>query len=426
MSSSTAVLQLHHRDTFERNVTRALAAGAGAGALFWLSSRLGIHVPLPFLGIAATALACVRGDKWDRRMLAALSVVLPAIAWMVAPSVGWAVALAGASAGALMVKSRLSEKGEEGSVGANRPTAMHYVATAAGTAGLAVAGSQVASILAQRLTDVQTPVFLNNVVAGTIVALFAGLGSLGAHIALSSDPVEARCEEVITQLSGEFHDQAVKALSLYRSCGQSLAALPREPAREELARTIQKLTKDAIELAAEWAGVEAQIHDEAHRDLERQVAELTRSAQTARDPIAKKQLELAAQSLTEELGRLGETRLKGERVLAKTKSQVALLERARVALIGMRSAHASVRAAELSAVSRKLNALALSQADEAKLAHEVATSSELAATELAAHDAKVRAELSQARVPVEVSPVAPVSADEVGEASEGKHETIKN
>ena len=33
MSSSAAVLQLHHRDAFERNVTRALVAGAGAGAL---------------------------------------------------------------------------------------------------------------------------------------------------------------------------------------------------------------------------------------------------------------------------------------------------------------------------------------------------------------------------------------------------------
>ena len=76
---------------------------------------------------------------------------------------------------------------------------------------------------------------------------------------------------------------------------------------------------------------------------------------------------------------LGELKLKRERVLARLKSQVALLERARVALIGLRSTHATVRAAELSAVSRKLNALALSQAEEAKAGHEVATSVELTA-----------------------------------------------
>jgi hypothetical protein len=97
--------------------------------------------------------------------------------------------------------------------------------------------------------------------------------------------------------------------------------------------------------------------------------------------VAKKQLELAASSLKEELERLGEMRLKRERVLAKLKSQVALLERARVALIGMRSSHATVRAAEMSAVARKLNALATSQADEAKLAHAVATNAEIAALE---------------------------------------------
>ena len=40
-----------------------------------------------------------------------------------------------------------------------------------------------------------------------------------------------------------------------------------------------------------------------------------------------------------------EMRLKRERIVAKLKSQVALLERARVALIGMRSGHVQVKAA---------------------------------------------------------------------------------
>ena len=93
--------------------------------------------------------------------------------------------------------------------------------------------------------------------------------------------------------------------------------------------------------------------------------------------MARQQLELAARSLGEERERLGELKLKRERVLARLKSQVALLERACVALIGLRSTHATVRAAELAAVSRKLNALALTQAEEAKAGHEVATSVEL-------------------------------------------------
>jgi hypothetical protein len=362
-------------------VTRALAAGAGAGVVGFLAQKLQVQVSMSFLALVATSLACVRGDKMDRMLLTGLSVVLPALPWLFGFSAGWTVALAGAAAGLLMVKSRLAERGEEGSVGVDRPGALHYVGTALATGGLAVAGTEVAKILSSRLTDLSTPTVINAAVSGLIIALFAGIGSLGSHIALKSDPVEAAVEEMLPSLTGEFETQINKALNLYRQAGTQLAALPRDSAREELARTLQKLTKDAAELAGEWAGVEAQVQENAHADLQKEIDELTASAKAARDSVARQQLEGAARSLKEELGRLGEMRLKRERVLARLKSQVALLERARVALIGMRSTHATVRAAEMAAVSRKLNALAMAQGDEAKLGHEVATAAELTTLE---------------------------------------------
>ncbi len=379
--SNAAVIQLQHREAFERNVTRALAAGAGAGVVGFLAQKAQVQVSMSFLALVATSLACVRGDKMDRMLLTGLSVVLPALPWLFGFSSGWTVALAGAAAGLLMVKSRLAERGEEGSVGVDRPGALHYVGTALATGGLAVAGTEVAKILSSRLTDLSTPTVINAAVSGLIIALFAGIGSLGSHIALKSDPVEAAVEEMLPSLTGEFETQINKALNLYRQAGTQLAALPRDSAREELARTLQKLTKDAAELAGEWAGVEAQVQENAHADLQKEIDELTASAKAARDSVARQQLEGAARSLKEELGRLGEMRLKRERVLARLKSQVALLERARVALIGMRSTHATVRAAEMAAVSRKLNALALAQGDEAKLGHEVATAAELTTLE---------------------------------------------
>lgn len=415
--SSTAVVQLQQRDVFERNVTRSLLAGAGAGAVAWLTARLAVPVPLAFLALAAMGLACVRGDKLDRFLLMAAAVVLPALPWLFGLTHAWTVALAGAVAGAVVVKSRLTEYGDEGSVGASRPGLVHYLATAGATAGLSLAGYQVAEILSHRMRDVHTPLLLNFAVSGTIIALFAGLGSLASHIALKADPVDARSDEVLPLLDGEFADQLNKAMNVYRQCGRQLAALPREPAREELARTVGKLTKDAIDLAAEWAGVESQLHDDAHRDLEKEIAELKQSAQKARDVVARRQLEQAAASLGEELERLGEMKLKRERVLAKLKSQVALLERARVALIGMRSSHATVRAAEMSAVARKLNALATSQADEAKLAHAVATNAELAAIEAQHADADSARLLAEVRGPptgeaLAVQPEAPAAAPE--------------
>lgn len=407
MSNSAAVIQLQHREAFERNVTRALAAGAGAGVLAFLAQRLQLQVPLSFLALVATSLACVRGDRFDRMLLVALSVVLPALPWLFGFSAAWTVAMAGAAAGGLMVKARLAERGEEGSVGSDRPGPLHYAGTALATGGLAVAGTEVAKILSSRLTDLSTPAVLNFAASGVVIALFAGIGSLASHIALKADPVESACEDLLPSLSGEFAAQITRALSLYRQAGMQLAALPRDAAREELARTLQKLTKDAAELAGEWAGVEAQVHENAHADLQKEIDELQKSAKAARDAVARQQLEAAAASLTEELGRLGELRLKRERVLARLKSQVALLERARVALIGMRSTHATVRAAEMSAVARKLNALALSQGDEAKLAHEVATSAELGALEAQASEAALKASIERQH---EQQPVSPLSA----------------
>ncbi|MBL8914328.1 MAG: hypothetical protein JNM17_26720 [Archangium sp.] len=423
--SNAAVIQLQHREAFERNVTRALAAGAGAGVLGFLAQKFSVQVSLPFLALVATSLACVRGDKMDRMLLTVLSVILPAVPWLFGFSTAWTVALAGAAAGLLMVKSRLAERGEEGSVGTDRPGVVHYVGTAAATGGLAVAGTEVAKILASRLTDLQTPLLINFAASGVVVALFAGIGSLASHIALKSDPVEAKIEELLPNLTGEFEAQVSRALNLYRQAGTQLAALPRDPAREELARTLQKLTRDAAELAGEWAGVEAQVQENAHADLQKEIEELTKSAKAARDAVARQQLEAAAASLKEELGRLGEMRLKRERVLARLKSQVALLERARVALIGMRSTHATVRAAEMAAVSRKLNALALAQGDEARLGHEVATAADLNSLETQKADAKADAELGKTGEAAKLEPIAEV-ATSVEKSLAAVDDSIKN
>lgn len=374
-----ATLSLQQREIFERNVSRSLAAGALAGLAGFVSARFSLGLPLAWLTLAGVALAHVRGDRWDRILLTGLSFVLPAVPWLFGLSAAWTVAMAGAAAGLLMVKARLTERGEEGNVGLSRPGVAHYAAAALATGGLAVAGTQVAKILFARLTQLSTPELLSFAASGTIIALFAGLGSLASHVALQADPVEARVEALLPSLSGEFEAQLSRALNVYRQAGVQLAALPRDAAREELARTLSKLTRDAAELAADWSGVEAHVQESAHQSLQKEIAELESSAKASRDAVARQQLELAAKSLAEELERLGELKLKRERVLARLKSQVALLERARVALIGLRSTHATVRAAELSAVSRKLNALALSQAEEAKAGHEVATSVELTA-----------------------------------------------
>src|SRR2546430_14708867 len=141
MSTSAAVLQMHDRPMFERNVTRALAVGAGAGVVAYAATQFGVGDALPYLAIAGTSLACVRGDKMDRLLLGALSIILPATPdGLHDLSSMWKVGLGAAAAGALMVKSRVCEKGDEGTVGSARPGLLNYGLAAPACGGLAVGG----------------------------------------------------------------------------------------------------------------------------------------------------------------------------------------------------------------------------------------------------------------------------------------------
>lgn len=399
---SATVLQLHHREIFERNVTRALGAGAGAGLLHLASLRLGLPVPLSYLVVATTVLAVARGDKWDRILLSGLGVLLPALPYALGMAPAWTSGLSAAAAGALLVRSHLNERGEESQVGERRPTFVNYLLGAGLCAGLALAGMEVARILATRLADLATPVMLGAGVAGAIVGLFVGLSSVAAHLALASDPVEARCEELLPRLSGDFHTLAQRALTVYRQCGQSLAQLPREPAREELARTLSRMTRDAVELASEWAGVEAQLEERAQTELLNEREELLRAAKASTDVVARRQLESAAASLGEEVERLGELKQRRERILARLRAQVAQLDRARVALLSLRSGHAQMKAAELSALARRFRALSSSQLEEGQVMDAVAAQATLAQTEpLPASPPPAPAEA--------MAPIAPIS-----------------
>jgi hypothetical protein len=380
---NATILQLHHREAFERTVTRALAAGAGAGLLQLVTARVGVPLPLAWLVPAAVVLACAHGDKWDRILIGGLGVLLTAVPYALGMAPGWTVACSAAAAGALLVRSRLSERGAEGQVAEARPTLVHFGLGATLGAGLTLAGIEVSRIFAARLADLATPALLGASVTGGILGLFVGLSAVAAHLALSADPVEARAEELLPRLAGDFRTLSERALSLYRQCGQSLALLPREPAREELARTLAKITRDAVELASEWAGVEAQLEERAQAELQAEREELERSARASTDAIARRQLELAAASLAEEVERLGELKQRRERILARLRAEVALLERARVALLSLRSGQAQLKAAELSALARRFRSLSSVQWEEGQAMDTVAAQAALSTAPVA-------------------------------------------
>ena len=381
MSATALLLQLHHREAFERNVTRAVAAGALAGAAGLVATRLGVQVPLAYLAVAFTVVAFARGDKWDVGLLAFLGLLLPALPWLLGPWDGWALAASAALGGGLLVRGQVNARGEEGQVGAHRPALAHYLLGAGLGAGLAAAGAQVARVLELRLLQADAPALAAAGVAGAALGLFFGLASVAGHVALAPDPVTAQGAALLARLHGALREPVERSLGLYGRCGELLAALPREPAREELARTLSGVTRGALALAEGWAGLEAQLDGGAAEALQERAEALARSAAAARDAVARRQLEAAAAGLREEVEHLEGLQARRERVLARLDAHAALLERARVALLGLRSGHAELQAAELSALARRLQRQSEAQAVEAQVLDAAATGAALAQLE---------------------------------------------
>jgi peptidoglycan hydrolase CwlO-like protein len=114
---------------------------------------------------------------------------------------------------------------------------------------------------------------------------------------------------------------------------------------------------EAFNLAESHAGLAAQLMSVAQGDVDAQVKDLRARAEASQDAVARRQLELAASSLGEELNRLDTLSRKRERLLAQLHAQVALLERARVSLVGAAGTEASAKSAQAAQLAKRLASL---------------------------------------------------------------------
>ena len=163
------------------------------------------------------------------------------------------------------------------------------------------------------------------------VALFWSVGMLAAHVTVHGNAVEARGSALEKQLSGEAQGLVSRAVTLYAQCQKEAARLTPGPGRTELVGVLEKMAREVFSLAESHAELEAQLRAVHQGEVDAQVKELRAKAAAATDAVARRQLELAASSLGEELNHLDLLGRKRERQLAQLHAQVALLERARVA-----------------------------------------------------------------------------------------------
>jgi peptidoglycan hydrolase CwlO-like protein len=93
-------------------------------------------------------------------------------------------------------------------------------------------------------------------------------------------------------------------------------------------------------------------------EVDGKVRALRERAAATEDAVARKQLELAASSLGEELNRLDALQKRKERLVAQLHAQVALLERARVSLVGAQGGEAKDKGVQAAQLAQRLAALA--------------------------------------------------------------------
>jgi hypothetical protein len=398
MATPSSWISFQQQSLFETRVIRAVLGGTAAGIVHLVLAALGTVIPLPFpfvpfpapqLGTPLPFFAAVLGGaalaSWPGKGKALLMGALGIVGAIFLPEVlgvhpTWQLALAAAGIGALFLHAHTRLRDTAWSSQRPDSWARRGLAAAA-LSGLTVAGARVGLLLAVAAERAAAPALLVAALGGGVLGLFVGLATGVAHLSPPRDPVEAELEAALPKLHGELAEAAARALERYRQCASVLAALPGEPAREQLAETLVHTTRDVARLAEEWAGLEALLAEVKTEALDEQIQGLRARAATSTDLLARRQLEAAATALEESRARTTLLSDQRERIHAKLHAGVALLECARLALLGTRGGETQLKAAQLTALSERLKSLVAAQGEDARWVDALATGAELAATE---------------------------------------------
>ena len=339
--------QFLHREEFESRTLRALGGAAFVGVRGAVAQRL--HFPLEpgYFAVVAAALAAAKPPLKYGILLRTALVLGPTLPFFFSTEEPLPQSLAGAIAAALV--AWLGNGREE----PGRPLSVAASAAAAGV--LVPVGLYTQHVLQARFFGDEG--LLPMLVTFLTLALFWSIGTLPANVVVESDVVEARGRLLEDTLQGEARLLALRALTLYRQCKDVVLRMPSSAGRKELLGVLEKMTLESFSLAEAHAGLEAQLGSVVANDVDAQVRELRQRAASTQDAVARRQLELAASSLGEELNHLDALSRRRERLMAQLHAQVALLERARVSFVGVQGSDMGAKGAQAAQLARKLKSL---------------------------------------------------------------------
>lgn len=364
-------------DGFQKTVLKATAGGAAAGLVVYGLASLGVPetqlagpVSLVALCGAAAAVAC--GKKWFSRLAYGALGAMAGAAPLLFNSRLFGLAVAGAGVGALFAHFRQKENTAGVEVGQTRMGTAGYVAAAA-LSGLAlVAGTAVIEAFVSRgVLEGLMPAALATMTGSAVLAFFLSLGSAGAHVVRDPDPVEGAYAKMLPELTGDLKVLAGRAMTNYRRCAEILANSEAGFARTQLSKSLSDVTLRILELGRRWQAIDREMGERAEGEINQRLAELRALKATLKDEAARKQLAGAEAAVNSELQQIDRIRRGRERVVARLHGEMALLDRTRFALLGLKTSDAHLRAAELSALSDSLSTVAREMDCEAEAVDEI-------------------------------------------------------
>lgn len=374
-----AITFTDHED-FQKAAIRAVLGAALGGLVAFAVGLVGIALPPAFLPVAG-ALAAACGGSWRETLGAGVAGALLGGLPSLTPLHPWfGVALMGAGAGTVLAWARRRAVIGPGDAGRPRPGRFAFALTAVLGTTLALAGVATAGAFEVRgVFEAVVPPFLAAGLQGATLGLFVGLAAAGAHVAADPDPVEALYGAMQAELTGDLRTLALRAATHYRRCTEVVQQSPVGPARTELSRSLSEVTTRILQLARRWQSIDREMGERATHEVEKRIEELKRLRESTRDEAARRQLQVAENTLIDELAQIDRIQRGRERVVARLHAEMAVLERTRFALLGLRSSDTHLRTAELAALSENLTSIAREMDSEAEAVDEVVSQS----TELA-------------------------------------------
>lgn len=336
--------QLHDRQDFEKRTLRALA---GAGVLAGLAVMCRqVHLPVNpvWMALLGAGMGAAPGG-WKARLAVGVGLLvtldLPGLFRLPSPLAPFCMGVIAASA-----------------VDFGRVTRMplRVLAGVLGAGALVPLALYVKRVMDARLFD-NHPGTPGLVLAMGVVALFWSVGRLASHVTVHDHPVEARGEAVENRLTGEVRALVARARRLHKECRREAGRLAAGPGRMELLGVLDRLATGAFALAEEYTELTTRLEDARGAEVDTQVKELRARAATMTDSVARRQLELAASSLGEELNHLDVLSRKRERLLARLHAQVAMVERARVSFVGVHGGELAAKGEQAARLAQRLSEL---------------------------------------------------------------------